>query len=53
VHTVSKWLNRFGLTRLQPRPFHPKKDVEAEASFKQTSPAWPKPRSSAPQPRRR
>jgi len=34
VHTIGKWLNRFGLTRLQPRPFHPKKDVEAEASFK-------------------
>jgi transposase len=53
VHTIGKWLNRFGLTRLQPRPFHPKKDVEAEAGFKKTSPAWPKPRSSAPQPRRR
>jgi transposase len=34
VHTIGKWLNRFGLTRLQPRPYHPKKDVEAEASFK-------------------
>ena len=51
--TIGKWLNQFGLTRLQPRPYHPKKDVEAEASFKQTSPAWPKRRSSAPQPQRR
>jgi transposase len=48
--TIGKWLNQFGLTRLQPRPYHPKKDVEAEASFKRTSPAWPKRRSSAPQP---
>src|SRR5271166_1179962 len=52
VHTIGKWLNQFGLTRLQPRPFHPKKDVEAEAAFKKTSPAWPKRLSSAPQPRR-
>lgn len=34
VHTIGKWLNRFGLTRLQPRPFHPKKDADAEAAFK-------------------
>jgi transposase len=40
VHTISKWLNQLGLTRLQPRPFHPKKDAEAEAAFKKTSPAW-------------
>jgi transposase len=53
VHTIGKWLNQFGLTRLQPRPFHPKKDVETEAAFKKTSPAWPKRLSSAPQPRRR
>jgi transposase len=33
-HTVGKWLNRFGLTRLQPRPYHPRKDVAAAASFK-------------------
>ena len=38
VHTIGKWLNRFGLTRLQPRPYHPKKDVEAEASFKTYGP---------------
>jgi transposase len=50
VHTIGKWLNRLGLTRLQPRPYHPKKDVEAEAAFKKTSPAWPRPRSLAPPP---
>jgi transposase len=53
VHTIGKWLNRLGLTRLQPRPFHPKKEVEAEAAFKKTSPPWPRQRSSAPPPRRR
>jgi|SRR4051794_29801919 transposase len=26
VHTIGKWINQFALTRLQPRPFHPKKD---------------------------
>jgi transposase len=34
VHTVSKWLNQLGLTRLQPRPFHPKKDPAAEEAYK-------------------
>jgi transposase len=34
VHTISKWLNQLGLTRLQPRPVHPKKDPEAEVTFK-------------------
>jgi transposase len=34
VHTVSKWLNQLELTRLQPRPYHPKKDAEAEAAYK-------------------
>src|SRR5689334_19980515 len=53
VHTIGQWLNRLGLTRLQPRPFHPKKDAEAEATFKKTSRAWLKRRSSAPPPRRR
>jgi len=38
--TIGKWLRRLGLTRLQPRPFHPKKDVAAQAAFKKTSPAW-------------
>ena len=34
VHTVSKWLNQLELTRLQPRPYHPKKDPAAEAAYK-------------------
>jgi hypothetical protein len=28
------------MTRLQPRPYHPKKDLDAEVAFKKTSPAW-------------
>lgn len=39
VHTISRWLNQLGLTRLQPRPVHPKKDPEAETTFKKTSAA--------------
>jgi len=38
--TIGKWLRRLRLTRLQPRPFHPKKDAEAQETFKKTSPAW-------------
>ena len=38
--TMGKWLRRLGMTRLQPRPYHPKKDLEAEVAFKKTSPAW-------------
>jgi transposase len=34
VRTISKWLNQFRLTGLQPRPVHPKKDPEAEVTFK-------------------
>jgi transposase len=37
--TIGKWLHQLGLTRLQPRPFHPKKSVEAEENFKKTSSA--------------
>ena len=40
VSTMGKWLHTLGLTRLQPRPYHPRKDVKAEAAFKKTSPAW-------------
>ncbi len=36
--TVAKWLRLLELTRLQPRPFHPKKDIEAQDAFKKTSP---------------
>ena len=38
--TIGKWLHQLRLTRLQPRPVHPKKDPAAEATFKKTSPAW-------------
>ena len=38
--TVGKMLRRLGLTRLQPRPFHPRRDAEAQATFKKTSPPW-------------
>lgn len=34
ARTIAKWLRRLGLTRLQPRPFHPKKDAAAQAAFK-------------------
>lgn len=36
--TIGKWLRKLDLTRLQPRPFHPKKDAEAQEAFKKTSP---------------
>ena len=32
--TIGKWLRKLGLTRLQPRPYHPKKDAAAEETFK-------------------
>jgi transposase len=38
--TIGKWLRKMELTRLQPRPFHPKKDEAAQATFKKTSSAW-------------
>lgn len=38
--TVGKLLRRLGMTRLQPRPHHPKKDGAAQETFKKTSPAW-------------
>jgi len=37
--TVAKWLHQLELTRLQPRPFHPKKDAAAQEAFKKTSAA--------------
>ncbi len=36
--TIGKWLRKLDLTRLQPRPFHPKKDAVAQEAFKKTSP---------------
>jgi putative transposase len=38
--TVGKLLRRLGLTRLQPRPYHPNKDATAQEAFKKTSPPW-------------
>jgi transposase len=35
-NTISSWLRGMKLTRLQPRPFHPKKDLDAQAAFKKT-----------------
>ena len=32
--TIGKWLRKLKLTRLQPRPFHPKKDAAAQEAFK-------------------
>lgn len=37
-NTIGAWLRRMKLTRLQPRPFHPRKDPSAQAAFKKTSP---------------
>ena len=48
--TVGKWLGELGLTRLQPRPVHPRKDAAAEAAFRQTSPTWCAKRSSVSRP---
>jgi transposase len=35
--TIGKWLRKLKLTRLQPRPYHPKKDAVAQETFKKTS----------------
>ncbi len=42
--TIGKWLHQLGLTRLQPRPFHPKKDAAAQEAFKNV---WPAPSASS------
>ena len=36
--TIGKWLRKLALTRLQPRPHHPRKDAAAQAALKKTSP---------------
>jgi transposase len=36
--TVGKLLRRMGMTRVQPRPYHPRKDADAQRAFKKTSP---------------
>ena len=33
--TIAKWLRKLKLTRLQPRPYHPKKDEAAQEAFKE------------------
>jgi transposase len=38
--TIGKWLRKMDMTRLQPRPCHPKKDEAAQEAFRKTSPAW-------------
>jgi transposase len=38
--SVAKLLHKLGMTRLQPRPYHPQKDAAAQEAFKKTSPAW-------------
>ena len=38
--TIGKLLRRLGMTRLQPRPYHPKKDIAAQEAFKKTSLSW-------------
>jgi transposase len=35
--TIGRWLRALELTRLQPRPFHPKQDLAAQETFKKTS----------------
>jgi len=35
--TVGKLLKRLGLSRLKPRPHHPKRDLAAQEAFKKTS----------------
>ena len=40
VSTIGAWLGKLDMTRLQPRPYHPKKDPDAEVTFKKTSAAW-------------
>ena len=39
AQTMGRWLRRLEVTRLQPRSYHPKKDPDAEVTFK-TSAAW-------------
>jgi transposase len=37
--TIGRCLRKLKLTRLQPRPFHPKQDLAAQEAFKKTSAA--------------
>ena len=38
--TIGRMRRRLHFTRLQPRPYHPKKDAAAQEGFKKSSPAW-------------
>ena len=38
--TIGKWLRQLGLTRLQPRPYHPQRNAAAQEAFKKTLPIW-------------
>ena len=38
--TIGKWLRKLGLTRLRPRPLHPKRNGVAQETFKKTSRTW-------------
>jgi len=38
--TVGKLLCKLRMTRLQPRPYHPKSDLAAQEAYKKTLPAW-------------
>lgn len=31
--TIGRWLRKMRLTRLQPRPYHPRKNAEAQEAF--------------------
>ena len=35
--TIGRWLRKLGMTRLQPRPFHPKRDPVAQEDYKKNS----------------
>ncbi len=48
--TLGKWLRQPGLTRLQPRPFNPKKDAAAQEAFKKTSLLWSEQHASPARP---
>jgi transposase len=38
--TISEWLHQLGLTRLQPRPYHPKRDLAAQEAYEPLAKLW-------------